>query len=191
MDINLISERLRIFYHQHKRLPTYGEMCQILHYKSKGATRYVVHRLIEEEILAKDDDGKLIPKNLFTIPHFGIIKAGYPTPAYTINGRGINLHDLFFNVSTSSFALTVRGDSMKDEGINDGDMVIVSKTTDVRNGDVVAAMVDGEWTVKYFQKKDNKVSLVPANKNYPVIYPQFNLEIGGVVIHVIRSYRKI
>ncbi|MDE2589142.1 MAG: hypothetical protein KGL95_05710, partial [Patescibacteria group bacterium] len=100
-----------------------------------------------------------------------------------------NLYDILYGISYTSFALTVRGDSMKDEGINDGDLVIVARKSGVKNGDIVAAMVDGEWTIKYFQKDNGKVSLVPANKKYPTIIPQVSLEIGGVVVHVIRSYK--
>lgn len=158
-------------------------------YSSKGSAHYVMKQLIEEGLLEKDENGKLIPKDLLTIPFLGSIRAGYPTPGHVVAERGINLHDLFSGVSYGSFALTVRGDSMKDEGINDGDLVIISKSDEVKNGDVVAAIVDGDWTVKYFQKRNGKVSLVPANKNYPVIYPKVSLEIGGVVVHVIRSYR--
>lgn len=189
MDLQLLAERLRIFYKQHNRLPTYGEMLYVLKYKSKSAAWYAVQKLIEADILARDESGILVPKNLFTLPHYGHIKAGYPTPIETFEGKGINLYDILYGISYTSFALTVRGDSMKDEGINDGDLVIIDKRSDVKNGDIVAAMVDGEWTVKYFQKENGKVSLVPANKKYPVIEPQVSLEIGGVVVHVIRSYK--
>lgn len=189
MDISLLAERLRIFYKQHNRLPTYGEMLFVLKYKSKGAVRYAVKKLVEAEVLEKDEAGVLIPKNLFTVPHYGRIKAGYPTPVETVEGRGINLYDVLYGISYTSFALTVSGDSMKDEGINDGDLVIIARTKEVKNGDIVAAMVDGEWTIKYFQKENGNVSLIPANKKYPVIKPQVSLEIGGVVVHVIRSYK--
>lgn len=189
MNKQAIALRLQQFYMKYKKLPSYREMMHMFGYSSKGSAHYVIKQLIEEGLLEKDENGKLMPKDLLTIPHLGTIRAGYPTPGHTVDGRGINLHDLFSDVSSGSFALTVRGDSMKDEGINDGDLVIVAKKNDIRNGDVVAAVVDGEWTVKYFEKKEGQVSLIPANKDYPVIRPQFNLEIGGVVVHVIRSYR--
>lgn len=188
MNFELITERLRLFYLQHKRLPTHGEMCKLLHYKSKGATQYVVKRLIEKGILEKDEEGVLVPKELLAIPHLGTIKAGYPSPAHEIDGQILNLFQLF-NLSTASFALTVRGDSMIDEGINDGDIVIVDKRSEIKNGDIVAACVDGEWTVKFFKRIDKDIQLIPANNKYPVITPKSSLEIGGVVIHVIRSYQ--
>ena len=78
---------------------------------------------------------------------------------------------------------------MIDEGIYEGDIVIIDKKRDPANGDIVTACVDNEWTVKIFQMREGRVSLIPANKKYPVIEPKDSLEIGGVVVSVIRSYR--
>lgn len=170
-------------------MPSYGEMCKLLGYRSKGAVRYVVQKLIDEAILEKDSQGRLIPKNLLSIPMLGVIKAGYPMPAFVQEDNYLNLHTLFEGLSSECFALTVSGDSMIDEGIYDGDIVIVDKEAQPENGAIVAACVDNEWTVKYFQKQAGQVFLKPANKKYPVITPTQSLEIGGVVVNVIRSYR--
>ena len=189
MNLPLITTRLRLFYDRNHRLPTYGEMCKLLNYKSKGAVRYVVQRLIKEGILEKDEAGILIPKDLYSIPMYGSIKAGSPTQIEVQQDKNLNLHLLLSKVTQQSFALTISGDSMIDEGIYDGDIVIVTKDQDLHNGDVVAACIDNEWTVKYFQKLDGQVVLLPANKKYKPIYPKISLEIGGVVTHVIRNYR--
>lgn len=189
MDKTLILARLKYFYTKHKRMPTYGEMCRLLGYRSKGAVRYVVQKLIQEGMLEKDRQGKLVPKKLLSLPMLGIIKAGYPIPAQVQEDNYLNLHLLFDKMSHASYALKVSGDSMIGEGIHEGDMVIVDKSRQPKNGDIVAACVDGEWTVKYFRKDGQEVSLLPANKKYPLIQPKESLEIGGVVIHVLRSYR--
>jgi len=189
MKTALATEKLRDFYKRHNRMPSYTEMARMFHYSSRGATYYLVSLLIKQGIIEKDETGKLLPRNLFSIPMYGIIKAGYPMPVDVQEDRQLNLHVLFKQVTQNSFALTVSGDSMMEEGINSGDIVFVSKDVTVKNGDIVAACVDGEWTVKYFQKQGENVSLVPANKRYPVMYPRETLEIGGVVTHVIRSYR--
>jgi repressor LexA len=188
MNKQLIINRLKIFYKQNGRLPTHGEMVKVLHYTSKGSTYYVVKKLIDEGIIAKDEEGKLVPKSLLNIPMLGTIRAGYPIPAEIIEEQSFNFHHLFNDLSTDAFALTVSGDSMMDEGIMDGDTVIVDKTLEVQNGDVVAACVDNEWTVKYFFKDGDIITLKPANNNYPDIHPVYNLVIGGVVKHVVRSY---
>jgi SOS regulatory protein LexA len=188
MDIELIKTRLQYFYTRHKRLPTHGEMVKLLHYSSKGSTYYVVKRLLEEGIVERDEKGKLVPKNLFTIPMYGIIKAGFPIPAEIQYDNQLNLHVLFSNALTGSFALLVSGDSMIEAGICEGDYVIVNSKREAQNGDIVAAMVDGEWTVKYLQKQKERVVLLPANHKYPPIYPSIDLQIGGVVVNVIRKY---
>jgi SOS regulatory protein LexA len=189
MDLPLITNRLKLFYKQNHRLPTYGEMVTVLKYNSKGSTYYVVKKLIEKGIIAKDDNGKLIPKTLLDIPMLGTIKAGYPIPAEVIEDRYFNFHHLFSNLSTEAFALTVSGDSMLEEGILDGDIVIIDKTIRPQVGDVVAACIDGEWTVKYYRKEGDNVSFHPANEKYPILIPKVSLTIGGLVVHVIRSYR--
>jgi len=186
--MNIAIERLRLFYKRNNRLPSHREMVTLLHYKSKGSTIYFVQKLIEAGILAKDDAGKLIPKDLMSIPLLGSIKAGYPTPADAQYDSQVRLYELFDNISYGSFALKVSGDSMIDEGIHEGDLVIISKDVEAKTGDVVAAIVDGEWTVKYLMEKDGKVCLMPANKNYSTIYPTESLQIGGVVVSVIRKY---
>jgi len=189
MNLELITTKLRGFYMKHHRLPTHGEMVKLLHYSSRGSTYYLVKVLIKEGILARDEEGKLIPKRLLSIPMLGVIKAGYPMPAEVQKDNYLNLHLLFGDLSSATFALTVSGDSMIDEGIYEGDIVIIDKNRQPNTGDIVAACVDGEWTVKYLHKKGDSVSLHPANKKYPVIYPTQTLEIGGVVVHVLRSYR--
>ncbi|HVZ58521.1 MAG TPA: S24 family peptidase, partial [Patescibacteria group bacterium] len=158
-------------------------------YSSKNAAVYLVNKLIDNKILAKDDKGKLLPDRLFHIPHLGLIRAGYPAPVEGSLGDSIDFYEYLLDMPGDIFSLTVRGDSMIDEGINDGDIVIVEKDVVPRNGDIVAANVDGEWTVKYFQRKNGTIYLVPANATYPVIRPSESLSIAGVVASVIRKYR--
>jgi len=170
-------------------MPTYREMCNLLGYQSKGAVRYVVKKLIEDGVIEKDKQGSLIPKSLFDIPLLGVIKAGYPMPADVQRDNYLRLHLLFDSLPPDTFALQVSGDSMIDEGIYEGDFVLINKHQEVKNGDIVAANVDNEWTVKTFKREGESVVLLPANKKYPPIRPTVSLEIGGVVVHVIRSYR--
>ena len=187
MNKDFIITRLKYFYKSNKRMPTYGEMCRLLGYKSKGAVRYVVQKLIEDEVIEKDEQGILIPKRLLDIPLLGVIKAGHPIPADVQQDKYLRLHLLFDNLS-HAYALTVSGDSMIDAGIYEDDIVIIDKR-EPKNMDIVAANVDGEWTVKYLHIKDDVVSLHPANGKYKPIFPRESLDIGGVVVHVIRSYR--
>lgn len=187
MDINKAIEMIRKFFIQHKRMPSYSELTTLFGYATKASSQYLVKRLLEAGVLEKDDNGKLLPKNLFTIPNLGVIKAGYPTVA-DMQNDAIDVYDYLLNRPGTIFSLTVKGDSMIDEGIHEGDIVIVEKEREARNGDVVAANVDGEWTVKYYHNNFGEITLLPANKRYPIIKPRQSLEIGGVVVSVIRKY---
>lgn len=187
MNIDTAITKLRKFYTSEKRLPTYEEMCQLFNFSSKNASFYLVKKLIDAGLIEKDQKGRLTPKNLFTIPQLGIIKAGSPTMAETTHDT-LDLYQYLLNIPGSVFSLTVKGDSMIDEGITEGDIVIVEKGRTPRDGDVVAACVDNEWTVKYFRNLNGQIVLLPANKNYKPIIPTESLELGGVVISVIRKY---
>ena len=74
-------------------------------------------------------------------------------------------------------------------GIMPGDLVIVERGREAKQGDIVIAQVDGQWTMKYFEKLNGKVILKAANKKYPVIVPQRELVIGGVVVANVRKYK--
>ena len=86
--------------------------------------------------------------------------------------------------------MQVSGDSMIGEGIMEGDLVIVERDRQPKVGDVVIAEVDGEWTMKYFKKKNGQVYLEAANAKYPIIRPKAELRLGGVVTAVIRKYHQ-
>jgi repressor LexA len=88
----------------------------------------------------------------------------------------------------SSYLLEVKGDSMIEEGIMEGDLVIVERRDDPKDGDIVIAEVDGGWTMKYFRKRGNSVYLEAANKNYGPIYPENDMKIRAIVKGVVRKY---
>jgi repressor LexA len=90
----------------------------------------------------------------------------------------------------TSFLLSVTGDSMIGEGIMEKDLVIVESGREPKNGDIILAEVDGNWTMKYFRKKGKTVTLEAANPKYPPIIPQAELRIAGVITAVVRKYHK-
>lgn len=190
MNIEKAKSKFRKFYSRQRRLPTYQEICELFHFKSKNASFYLVNKLLKAGVVGKDEKGKLFPKSLFQIPQLGIIHAGHPVVADTLNDNSIDLYQYILDLPGQIFSLIVKGDSMIEEGITDGDIVIVEKGREPRNGDVVAACVNNEWTVKYFKKNNFEVLLMPANPNYPIIHAgrKDDLLIGGVVISVIRKY---
>jgi len=178
------------FYREHRRMPSYAEITRITGLSSKSYAFEVANSLIKEGWLLKDDAGKLIPGPRTTgIRILGSISAGFPSPAEEELADVITLDQLLIKNPQATFLLKVAGDSMIDEGIKHGDLVIVERTTDIKPGDIVVANIDGEWTIKYFRRKGKQVYLEPANKSYRTIIPREELKIDLVVRAVIRQYR--
>jgi len=122
------------------------------------------------------------------LPVLGFVPAGGPviTDEY-VNGYMTVGEELAKN-SKDFFLLTVTGNSMIDAGIFEGDLVVVNKKKEPRDGDIVIALVDNANTVKRFIKKDGKVYLKAENKDYSNIYPENELTVQGVVTALIRQY---
>ncbi len=186
---NNYKEKLIKFYNKDKRMPTYTEMMDLFNFKSKNAVARLVDKFIDEGIVAKDHLGRLIADiSLSSIPMLGSVKAGFPADVAEELKDTINIDDYLINKKENSYMLTVDGDSMIDAHIADGDMVLVEKTNMAKDGQIVIANVDGEFTMKYFKKNGDKVWLMPANKDFKPIYPKVCLNIIAVVKAVIRKY---
>lgn len=183
------KDKLSDFYHSKKRMPSYAEMLKLFGFKSKNAVFRVVEKMIEAGIVTKDKMGRLIPENLLgEIPMLGTVKAGFPAPSEEMLFDNVSLNDFLITRKDSTYMLEVDGDSMIDAHIEKGDMVIAERTDRAKDGEIVIAEVDGEFTMKYFRKTGDKVWLEPANKNYDPIYPEYDLKVCAVVRGVIRKY---
>lgn len=190
IDFIHILSRLKAFYSRQKRLPSFSEIQTLLGYSSKGGVSRLIDRLVEKRIIERDSKGRLLPTNFFEggIKVLGFVQAGFPSPAEEELVDTISLDEFLIRKPQASYLVKVSGDSMVEEGIMAGDLVIVERGREARNGDIVVAQVDGEWTMKYYFKRGKDVILKAANKNYPPIYPKEELVIGGVVVACIRKY---
>lgn len=184
-------KRLRGFYKREKRAPGYEEMLELFGYRSKNAVFGLLKRLEEYGYVHKNPRGKISLTDKITgnITLLGAVQAGFPSPAEEELVDTISLDELLVRRPEATFMLTVSGDSMIDAGIHPGDIVLVEKGRTPRNNDVVVAQVDGEWTLKFFQRDRRGVVLEPANARYRPIRPRRSLELGGIVTAVIRKYR--
>ena len=145
--------KLRDFYVQEKRLPSYSEMMSVLGYKSKGGVSRFVQYLLDRRVLGKKD-GKLYPINLKPeIRILGTISAGFPSLGEEVFNQSISLDDWVVQDPDASYMLQVEGDSMIDAGIQKGDFVVVEMTKDFKPGMIVVAELEGEWTLKYLREK--------------------------------------
>ncbi len=171
-------------------MPSYAEIMKLVGFKSKNAVSKLIDRLEHNGYVERDSSGKLIPRNIFgEIKKLGVVEAGFPTLAEEDTSDSISLDQLLIKNKDSTYMLTVKGDSMIDAGIHDGDMVIAERNNNPNPGDIVIAEVDGGWTMKYFRRSGNRIYLDPANKNFDSIIPKEELKIEAIVKAVIRTYK--
>lgn len=183
------GQKLYTFYKTYRRMPSYSEMAKLFGFKSKNAVNRWVVKLIDLGVVAKDRLGKLIPTKYFDeTPLLGRVTAGIPATVEEQGTDTLNLEDFLIEKKSDSYVLEVDGDSMIDAHIANGDMVIAERTNKAKDGDIVIAEVDGEWTMKYFKQKGEKIWLEPANKNFKPIYPEHSFRIAAKVKAVVRKY---
>ena len=177
------------FYKRTKRMPSYAEIMTLVGFKSKNAVYKLINKLVSEGVLDKDSSGRLIPNKLIgEVPMLGLVEAGFPTVAEETVLDTISIDEYLINDKDKTYLLEVKGDSMIEAGIQEGDLVVAERKSDPREGDIVIAEVDGGWTMKYFRKKGSQVYLEPANKKYKPIYPEYDIKVAAVVTGVIRKY---
>ena len=119
------------------------------------------------------------------------VRAGFPSPAEDFQVERLDLTTILVSHPQATFFLRLRGDSMRDAGLFDGDLLVVNRALKPVNGDVVIAVVDGEFTCKTLWLKFGRMKLVAANPTYPEIVPKEGqtIEVWGVVTASIKRFR--
>ena len=115
------------------------------------------------------------------------VPAGFPSPADDYVDRALDLNDLLIRRPEATFFVRVEGDSMTGAGIHSGDLLVVDRSVEARDGDVVIAALDGEMTVKRVRRRKEALWLVADNEAYPPQRVTTELVIWGVVQHVIHE----
>ena len=180
---------------QNDRAPSYEEIMNKLGFSSLGTVHWYVKTLSDDGYLsrARGPNGKraLILSEEHAVPTvlplLGMIAAGEPIEALE-NAESINVPAPF--VRPDNFVLKVKGTSMQDDNIEDGDYVIVQKTPQAEPGQIVVALINGEATLKRYYPKGDKVELHPRNPEFPIIKVQNtdNFQINGIVLYSFREY---
>jgi DNA polymerase V len=118
------------------------------------------------------------------------VSAGFPSPADDHIDRKLDLNELLIQHPVATFFVRVTGDSMKDAGINHGDILVVDRSLEATSGKIVIAIVNGELTVKRFVQNHTSCQLVAANSNYPPVEITEDTEfsVWGVVTSVIHQF---
>jgi DNA polymerase V len=119
------------------------------------------------------------------------IHAGFPPPANDYMTQAIDLNRELVKHPAATFYGRVVGDSMIDAGVEEGDILVIDKSLDAQDGDMAVCFVDGEFTLKHLRLHAGGISLVPANKKYPVIEvgEGTDFKMWGVVTYVIKKIR--
>jgi len=195
----LTSKQERVLKFIQKRVgerlpPTIREIGEELGFKSTGTVRDYLKVLMQKGLVRRMNNKsralELTERASFNkIPIIGTIMAGRPNLAYEEIQGYVDTDDLYLGRLgfEDVFALRVKGDSMIDAGILDGDIAVIKKQSCANNNDIVAALLDNnEVTLKRLRSKSGKFHLEAANSNYPPIFEDF--KVAGKLITVIRKY---
>lgn len=184
--------RLQDYYANSRRIPSYARLAELMGFASKTAAMKLLARLEAQQYVERtpDDDAWIPAKRFFERPLADAsVPAGMPVLANDVSGEPFYVDDYLIKSPSRTAMIPIRGDSMMDAGINDGDLAVVERGAPARNGDFVIAIVDNEFTLKELGLERGKPVLKPHNKAYPVIRPQGSLEIYGVMVGLVRRYR--
>mgnify|MGYP005839015741 CR=1 FL=1 len=194
---NAILNFIKEYVSKHGYAPSYREIAHRFKLKSIATVHKHMKALISKEKIKKKYNAKRsiefieVPYNygIIELPMLGFIAAGKPIEAIQIE-ETIQLPENIFN-GKEGYVLKVKGDSMIEEHIQDGDFVIVEKRNYANNGEMVVALInDSEVTLKRLFYEGNKVKLQPANPMLsPIIVEPENIKIQGAVIGLLRKYK--
>jgi len=184
--------KLQDYYADWKSIPSYAKLCEVFGIASKSWVKAILTRLNAAGFIERTPDGAWIPSRKFFARPLAesSVQAGMPVSVTATQGEYFIIDEMLIDTPSETTLIPVKGDSMIEAGIHDGDVAVVEKRNLANVGDIVVAIVDNEFTLKILDKERGKYILRPANQAYPVIRPQGTLEIFGVLIGLIRKYRK-
>lgn len=184
---------------EHGHSPTQKEIKDHFGLKSFGSVQKYLQYLSKEGLLESQWNQRRsleiksaeVESDSDHIPLLGLVAAGNPIEAIENPTNTIAVPRYFLKGGYRYFALTVKGDSMIDSGILEGDVIVCRSTKEARNGQIVVAVIDGEATVKTIQYQKKSIELLPSNKNYsPIIVDETvaDFKIVGNLVGLLRSY---
>ena len=191
MDDDKYLAALRTYWKKHKAFPSMSKLCQVVGLSSTSSVFALVGRLADEGYLERTE-GRVAPgKRFFARPLLGPVRAGLPQIATQEDAEPLTLDDYLIDEPHRTSLHRVRGESMRDAGILDGDLVVVEHDSPASAGDIVVACIDDGLTVKTLAADEQgKYFLKPANPAFQPIHPSHSLEILGVVVSVVRRIRR-
>ncbi|WP_027467434.1 LexA family protein [Deefgea rivuli] len=183
--------KLQDYYADYRNIPSYSAIGELLGMASKSAVSALVKRLTLAGFIEVTPDKRLAPTKRFferELADFNL-PAGLPAAANDAMSEAISLDEFLMPHPSSSVLVKIKGDSMMDAGIFDGDIAVVEKRHAALVGNIVVAVVDNEYTLKELGKDKAGYFLIPHNADFSIIRPESSLEIFGVMVGLIRKYR--
>lgn len=184
--------RLRDYYSENLRIPSLQRIAQLMGFASKAAASKLLARLHDARYLERtaEDDAWIPAERFFERPLADVaVRAGVPEDVDNVAPQPFLVDRYLVRKPSETVMIPVKGDSMVDAGIHEGDIAVVVRTHAARAGDFVVAIVDNEFTLKELATERGKFVLKPHNRAYPVIRPKGELEVYGVVTGLVRKYR--
>jgi SOS regulatory protein LexA len=186
---------IREFQRKRGYSPSLADLAIAFGVRSKNAVAKVVNVLTREGHVEKDPKGRIkildriedVPTPL-TLPLFGPISAGPASSAEDQVEDTITLDSYLVRDKKKTFVLRVKGDSMLEAGIHEGDLVIVEKGLEPKIDDIVVGILDGDYTLKRLKKNKGKYYFQAENPEYHDLYPLEDLKVAGVVRGSVRRY---
>lgn len=197
-----VLEYIAQFQRQYGYSPTLTEIAEATGHRSPSTVHAIIRSLVSKGYVQKVDGNtrvlKIIEEKVtfslmgstasIDVPLMGYISAGMPLEPHSDPNAVFRVSSSMLSGKKTAYVLQVKGNSMIDDGIFDGDYVVIEKTDEVANGDIVVALVDNDLaTLKRFYKEDGKVILKPANANMDPIYPS-SLTIQGKAVGLVRQF---
>jgi SOS regulatory protein LexA len=183
--------KLQDYYADYRSLPSYAVIGEMLGMASKSAVSALVKRLMLAGYIEMTPDKRLAPTKRFferELADFPV-PAGLPAAANDAMSEALSIDDYLIHRPSATITIRVRGESMIEAGIHDGDIAIVEKRPAARVGDIVVAIIDGEYTLKELGRDKQGFLLLPRNPEFSPIRPKEGLEIYGILVGLVRKYR--
>ncbi|MGB0127603.1 MAG: S24 family peptidase [Rhodocyclaceae bacterium] len=183
--------KLQDYYAEARRIPSLQRVAALIGF-SKTAARKFLERLETQGFLERtpDDDAWIVARPFFERPLAeGTVHAGLPVATETVPASPFFVDDYVVREPSRTVMIPVKGESMVEAGIHDGDIAVVERGVGAQAGDFVVAIVDNEFTLKELATERGKFVLRPHNRAYPVIRPKGELEVFGIVVGIVRRYR--
>ncbi len=181
-------DTLREFFRSGGIYHSLEQMSELLGYANSAWVKRFFQKLVELDILRMENRGYIPTDRLIGYPLFESVRAWLPFTAETQATSQMDLEKYLIEHPTSTFFVKVKWDSMMDAWIVEWDIVILDRSRSPNNGDIVIASLDGDVTLKYFERKWGTIHLIPANAKYAPILVDWPCEILGVVSGSVRKY---